>query len=408
VWTTQFGTQRASNEVTALSSDTTGIYAAGFVGRSIPGLGQQAPNYLFVGRYDVNGHQVWTQQLGSENLSDVSGLAVGSGGVFVIATLKGDGYVSEYDLNGKQAWTSQCGCDPKTVSVGPSGMYVGGTGPTNSSGISPVILREYDFGGNAVWTDFLGNSNGSSIHTYTSLNGLYVTTADSLDLGGAHTFVSRYEFNGTRAWTRLLLDPPNPNCYCETTGITGDNNGVYVSGDIFDSLGHFAGFIRKLDLIGNQLWLVRLPPPDYSAVERPRISADPSGVYMSTTTFARHTFLSRYDGNGNSVWSFQTQGSGSDPWYMPISVGADRVYVGGSLDNGGFPDAYLASFTQSSSLILFGINPPFSFLLLAAIAGAVVFIIMWQRRRWEKKARTRSANRDYSSTRLPTDPNRPH
>src|SRR5207245_11458312 len=140
------------------------------------------------------------------------------------------------------------------------------------------------------------------------------------------------------------------------------------------------GLLRNHDSGGNQLWTLQLTPPDYSGIGRVAINANTSGVYLGYATFVEHDFLAKYDGSGNQEWSFQTRGSPRS-----IFAGANGVYVGG----GG---AYLAEFSQSSSLILFGVNPPFSFGLVALLVGLIAAAVVLMRRPSQSNYGPRSAN----------------
>jgi hypothetical protein len=64
-------------------------------------------------------------------------------------------------------------------------------------------------------------------------------------------------------------------------------------------------------------------------------------------------------------------------------VGQDGVYVGGEASN----NAALSKYAQSSSLVLFGVNPPFSFGLVALLGGVVVLSLFWLRRQRKRGVR---------------------
>ena len=392
IWTDQFGTPSSINEVTALTVDATSLYAAGYVGYSSSQYVHPTPSYLFLSRYDLSGRKVWTQQLGSLNFSEVSAIAVGSNSIYVAGDLSGSTFIRKYDLNGSEAqFQTGSGVGAMSLSVGPSSLFA-------AAGTS---LREYDFDGNVVWTKTWGNSTGSRPSVFAASTEVYATS--EVSCSGCNSVIAKYDFNGTLEWTRQIKDSSNSTGGWRSTGITGDATGIYVAGNYAIGRTH-AGFVQKYDWDGKQGWSVQIAAPDFSGLGDISLSATTSGVYLMTTTSKDNTFLMKYNaGNGNQVWSFQIPAIGTH------SVGQNGVYVGGSVSNnaGYCCDAYIADFDQSNSLILFGMNPPYSFLAVAAIAGASILLVLWQRKRYEKKARPRSSSIDYRSRNRPAETQRP-
>jgi hypothetical protein len=162
-------------------------------------------------------------------------------------------------------------------------------------------------------------------------------------------------------------------------------SGIYVTGTSFQSLG-LGGTLAKYDLGGNQLWIKNFDSPDGTTVGTPRISANSSGIYLAITT-SFSGFLMKYDRNGNQVWAVQAPVSASS-----VSVGQDGVYVGGEASN----NALLAKYGQSSSLVLFGVNPPFSFGLVALLGGIVTLSLFWLRKQRKNRIRRPKSAVPYS------------
>ncbi len=408
LWTTEFGNPGAG--VTAVSADTAGLYAAGFVGYP-SSVFNATSSYLFINRYDFNGHQAWTQKFGNPRFSEIKGIGFGGDGVYIAARANSSAFIRKYDLNGNEAWTSQFASpasDATTISVGTTGVYVGGSGTVN--GTSAVILRDYDFNGNVLWTNLLGNAGGP-VSVYAGSNGVYVTGSYSPYLSDTHAFVSKYDFNGAFGWTRQVDNPPAFTCNCAPSGISGDATGMYVAGNTQSafpgqvSSGRVDTFVRKYDWNGNELWTIQFGASDYTTLLNPHISVNPSGVYLAVTTGESRGFVMKYDGNGNHVWSLQIQPSPSQGGaeMNAISVGENGVYAGGSQRLAIGQVAFIAEFSQSSSLILFGFNPPFSFGLAGLLVGFVALSILWLRRQMKRKVRPHTATKLYGSSRLPAD-----
>jgi hypothetical protein len=390
ILTIQFGTPNGGNGVTALSTSATGIYAAGYVSDAYVSSARLINESLFVSRYDFNGHQIWTQRFADFELPNVSGIAAGTDGVYVDGSLNRSSFIRKFDLNGNQAWVQffdspgLSAPEPMGIAVGSNAVFAAGEGSSRINGVSPILLREFDLQGNPIWTNTLGNSTGKFVSVYSDKTGVYVT-GEFLGPNQYNPFVREYGLNGTLLWNRMLNPSPEFPCSCLMSGISGDDTGIVIAGYYAAPPLRGDAFIQKYGLNGNQLWTIRISSPNYAGLDSPGLSVNPSGIYFSSVTGNGATFVMKYDGNGNSVWSFQVQ-TLEHPFSssLPISAGNNGVFVGGAVSTDRGADAYVTEFSQSSSLILFGITPPFSFIVLAAmlaIGATSVFLFRRIRRR---------------------------
>ncbi len=380
LWSTDFGTSGLDvrNRVTSLSVDAGGLYAAGYVGKLGTVSVNAMPSQLFVTRYDLSRHQVWSEALGSPEGSDVNGVAGGADGVYVVGNLNGTGFVKKYGLQGNLAWTSNLTSSSSVesnaydVAVGTAGVYVIASNLfLNSS--RGLTLRAFDFEGNVLWTQSVNDLGGHSV--YAAKSGLYVSRIPFNDSSG---FVRRYDFSGVPQWTRQFT------CLCWPSDISGDATGVYVTGQ--NLLGIYVdAFVAKYGWDGNQLWMHASILP-YTGVDPVRMSVNPSGVYLAMVS-QRGSFLAKYDEGGNRVWLFQIPFS---PY--AISVDGSGVYVGGEPPTSWGKDAVLSEFSQSSSLIFFGLDPPFSFLVVSVLIAAATISILWLRKRARSRVRPSSTS----------------
>ncbi len=388
VWSIEFGTLGANvwNRVTAISVVPEGLYDAGYVGFDQVG-GNAAPGQLFVSLYDLSHHLKWSQPFGNPEWSQITRVAGGADGVYVVGHLNSTVFLRKYGLEGSLAWTanltgpSSLSGNAGDISVGTTGVYVVSSNLLSNSSYAKR-LRAFDFEGNVLWTLPIGNSvslTGVSAGT----NGLYASGGFS---NGTSAFVQRYDFNGGLVWTRQL------GCVCRPSGVGTDATGLYVAGQDANLV---EAFITRYDWDGNRLWIHEFRPPD-TAVSYLHMSADSSGVYMAIITMARD-YLAKYDGNGNRIWLFQIP---ITPY--TVSVGGGSVYVGGDTQRRTEGrSAALSEFGQSSSLIFFGLNPPFSFLTVGILAATVISAI-WLRRR--RKSRVRLPDRSNLGSRgIPAD-----
>ena len=395
--TTLFGTAASQNGITAIASDPTGVYAAGFVGYS-----NVAPTYLFVNKYGLDGQQIWTQHFGNPNFSSIVSIAAGQGGVYAagylaISPLSGSQFLRKYDSNGNLLWDLNVS-GPGAVAASTNYIYlVGGYNNTRS------YIAKFDSSGNLVWTRLFG-AIGDRMSVVGESSGIYVANANSSRSG----YVYAYASNSTFLWTQT--------CSCEPMGITSDGIGVYVVGIVqTTSLAVPDGFLTKYDLNGNQLWTTKVAPPAGTealvGAGELRASADSSGVYLTETTGDVRGTVMKYDSNGNHVWSLVL------PWTTGISlltpsdvivVTAQQasLYVGGdtrTISNGVNDTAFIASISESSSLVFFGINPPNSFGLVGLLVAAAAMSILWLRRQQKRRVRPSLATSNYRLKKIPTD-----
>jgi hypothetical protein len=113
-----------------------------------------------------------------------------------------------------------------------------------------------------------------------------------------------------------------------TKGIAADASGIYVVGESFRSGGHaFHGFLTKYDFDGDRLWSrFHFGPQDDPVTD---VAAGPSGVYVLASVGQPHATewrLRRYHRDGDLVWSHPF-----DQYTTPagLAVDASGVYVVG-------------------------------------------------------------------------------
>jgi hypothetical protein len=151
VWTRQFGT---TGEALAIDVEGAGVYVAG-----------RADVYAwtdaFVRKYDLDGNEVWGRQFGSDyNYDEAFAIDVDGAGVYVAGWTDGvlpgqlsagsaDAFVRKYDLDGNESWTRQIGTSGYDVAhdIEASGVYVAGRaggafpGQSNAGGVDAFLAR---------------------------------------------------------------------------------------------------------------------------------------------------------------------------------------------------------------------------------------------------------------------------
>jgi hypothetical protein len=110
-----------------------------------------------------------------------------------------------------------------------------------NSGGRDAFVTKYNTDGTKAWTKLLGTSSYDEASSLTtgSDGAIYVAgyTDGNLDgqtnSGGDDAFVTKYNTDGTKAWTKLLGGSGTDNAYSLTTGSDG---AIYVAGLTTDNL----------------------------------------------------------------------------------------------------------------------------------------------------------------------------
>ena len=342
-------------------------------------------------KYDPEGKDLWTHEFGflSKKEAGASGVAVDSdGSIYVVGTTDGalpghegagglDVFLLKYDPTGEELWTRQFGLsghdEGSSVDVGPHGnIYMAGSVPGAlpgqvSVGSRDAFVRQYEAGGNEVWTRQCGSAEeeGNTRIAVDSDGNVYVfgftfgalsghenaTEGDFTDLP-FDVYLRKYDPTGQEVWTRqfgsFALDFPS--------GVAIDKQGnVYVAGTTGGALASQANsggvFLRKYDPLGEELWTRQFSTgeEDYGG----GVAIDRNGnVYLVGTTFGLlpgqakivHTheylsdaFLRQYDSTGTELWTHQL-GTSAGAEAFAVAVDEDgNVYVAGR-SIGKFPD----------------------------------------------------------------------
>lgn len=233
------------------------------------------------------------------------------------------------------------------------GYTAGGLDKTNYGSLDAFVSK-YDAQGKLLWTRQLGTSEEDQCRGVSAdgLGNVYITgfTAGSLDgpnAGGFDAFVSKYDGQGNLLWTRQLGTPEND----ESRAVSADEQGnVYISGSTAGVLdktkyGDLDAFVSKFDGQGNLLWTRQLGTSEVDVSLG--VSADGLGhVYISGFTsgsleknFAGtglDAFVSKYDAEGNLLWTRQQCASDHATDHEQCNaVSADRlgnVFISGFVD----------------------------------------------------------------------------
>ncbi len=148
-------------------------------------------------------------------------------------------------------------------------------------------------------------------------------------------------------------------------------------------------------------------PTTNDAVDLMSISASPSGIYVYAQPYYSNSFIAKHDSSGRQVWKFEAS-ERAFGWSGELSYlagGTGGVYLSGTTSNtyvGGQVD--VKEIAREPSLILLGINPPWSFVTLALLIVGMVAGPIWSLRTYNRRMRNRSKQiREREVSGLPSD-----
>jgi hypothetical protein len=373
LWTDQFGSPDAASGVSAAVADSKGVYVVGYRNATSGTFGTQ-----FIRRYDTNGQVAWTTIINNISGLSLYGVALGSDGVYAVGGSYENDTILKFDLNGTMLWTHYAEFSIRFggISVTSNGLYLSGYSGhplTNQSFTGEVLfVRKYDPMWKVIWTNEFANSSISAV------SGIYTEATEIYILAGSRLVA--YDLAGNELWSHQIGTSP---LVIVTSSISGDMTGVYVSGRAADNrFSPSNGFLTKYDYSGNMVWNVAFDPPDGSSVGYSSLSSDSSGVYMSLGTSGGNGFVKKFDSSGNLLWSFQTP-LAPRPLPAPYRVAAatGSFYLAGATGMPSAVSGLVQGFSSSSSLIFFGVNPPFSFVAIGALIALAISGMYYLRRR---------------------------
>jgi len=294
VWTRLLGT--TSNDwATALTTGSDGaIYVAGYTRGSLDGQVNNGNNDAFITKYNTDGTKAWTRLLGSTSEDLATALTTGVDGAIYVAGSTGgnldgqlnkatgtqDAFITKYNTDGTKAWTRLLGTtstdEATALTTGTDGaIYVAGYTGGNldgqiNSGSNDAFITRYNTDGTKAWTRLLGTtSRDQATALTTGADGaIYVAGYTSGSPGGVNfisdyapggAFITKYNTDGTKAWTRFLETTTADQATALTTGSDG---AVYVAGYTYGNsfldgqinIGGGDGFITRYNTDGTKVW----------------------------------------------------------------------------------------------------------------------------------------------------------
>ena len=336
--------------------------------------GNYGPEAVFLSGYASTGAIAWSNtQLGTSNYETTTGNAIGTDGSIYVGGMtfwgnldgqanggKWDTFITKYSASGQKLWTRlngtaadeyslsiQTGNDGSVYLVG----FTGGAlnGQAYAGGDGDAFVTKYSPDGNRVWTRLIGSAGYEWGLDLTPDNdgNLYVVGATTGNLagpnfGGTDAFIRKYASDGTTLWTQVVgtsttitnTNQFGPNGDWATSSIMGTDGYLYIAGHTTGNLdgqtnnGGYDAFLSKFDSNGNKVWtrLLGSTGDDYAY----SLAAGPDGrVYLSGSTFGglggvtaggNDAFVAAFNGTGDNLWTSKIGTTGGDV-VTDLSVG---------------------------------------------------------------------------------------
>lgn len=407
-WARQLGSS-GNDFGSSVALDAAGnAYVSGFTNAGLDGNTSAGSNDAYLTKYDSAGTKLWTQQLGTASNDQSVSVAVDAlGNAYISGLTEGDldgnlsagnrdTFVTKYNTAGVKQWTQQLGTASLDVSFSValdassnayiSGYTQSGLDGNSSAGSRDAFVTKYDALGVKQWTRQLGTSGidtGNDV-TVDGSGNIYISgyTAGGLDgntsAGGDDAFVTKYDSAGTKLWTQQLGTAVNDQ---STSVVTDSSGNVFIAGytlggiDGNTSAGGFDAFLTKYDASGTKQWTEQIgtAAPDLGT----QIAIDSAGnIYLTGNTGADldgntalgggDAFVTKYDNNGNKLWTQQFGTPLTDNGLSVALDGSDFPYISGftsgSIDgnpNAGLNDIFLVRLVPepASALMLMTAMP---------------------------------------------------
>jgi hypothetical protein len=253
------------------------IYVSGETGGNLDGHTNVGSFDSFVTKYNANGTKLWTRLIGSSQQDYAKALATGPDGSIYVsgvtipslgAQYTSGGFVTKFHADGTIIWSSLLNTEvyAQALTTGLDGsIYVSGFAAKNldgqlNAGSLDSFITKYNANGAKLWTRLVGSSKDDySFALTTGLDGsIYLAGVSTGTINGQSTsggIVTKVNPDGTVLWTRIL--GTSVTAYALTTGLDGS---IYVSGTAYSDLdgqnnsGYNDCFVIKFNQDGNKVW----------------------------------------------------------------------------------------------------------------------------------------------------------
>ena len=280
LWTKLFGTDKEDKGYSVNISEDGSIFLIGETEGNLNGQINNGVDDAFVMKLDSNGNELWTKLFGTE-LSDIAWSGTSDKNIYLWGETHGnlngqinnsygaeDSFLIKLDSNGNEIWTTLIGTESHEeawdIAFGlDDSVYIAGETQSFSdegNSYDDVLVSKIDKDGKILWSKSYGelpaNDVGYSIEI-SSEGYLYVSGSTKSDLngeinnGGVDSFIIKLDSEGNELWTKLYGTAIDELSF--RMRITSEGY-IYLGGRNEMNNNDQNGFVKKLDLEGNELW----------------------------------------------------------------------------------------------------------------------------------------------------------
>ncbi|MBE9171190.1 SBBP repeat-containing protein [Pleurocapsales cyanobacterium LEGE 06147] len=323
------------------------------------------------------------QQLGTAGFDGFSSSATDAlGNLYVTGSTGGNAWVTKFDSNGNQLWSQEFGTSSVESATGivtdrEGNSYLVGVTQGDLGGVNAgsfdVWLTKFDSDGNQLWLEQLGNelvdlsySIDIDVDGNVYLSGHSGKRDEESPLGQTlDTWVAKYDKDGNQNWFR----DSEASAAGEAYGVAvGSDNSIYTTGWTIGNVGgENAGlydiWLSKYDSEGNPVWTQQFGSEDYEFPWGMDTDSE-DNIYITGWTLgdlgganagSYDAWVAKYDSNGDRQWIEQFGTSEDDGLFLGgIEVDSnDDIFLTGYTDgdlggeNAGSSDVWVAKYDSN-------------------------------------------------------------
>lgn len=246
-------------------------------------------------------------------------------------------------------------------------------GPKQAETLDTFVAK-YDSEGNQIWIRQIGQNiifNAFNIAVDKDTGDVFISGADFKPTLEDDTFVIKFDTEGNQQWLTETGTSEFLN-FDESYGLTvAESGSVYTTGWTSGDLGGtnaglYDNWLAKYDnATGETQWIVQYGTPDYEwswdvrtdSVENVYTAGWTLGNLDGTNAGSYDAYLTKFDDQGNLLWTEQFGGTGDDEAYSLYIDQSDNIFIAGYTDgdlagsNAGAFDAWVAKYDQSGEQV---------------------------------------------------------
>ncbi len=262
-WTRLLGTTSPYEYGNDLAIDSDGfIYLTGVLGGDIDNEELNTVHDAFITKYDSNGDKQWLKFLNGSQKGDASSVAIDSeDNIYFAGYTEGNvddqinnrrrGFISKVNSEGARQWTRLTGNNVINLEIDENdSIYSIGVLDQDGS----QFIAKYEKDGEQSWIQEINSDANIDARGLTINEEGYIFVSgstdgnldDQINNGSEDIFISKYDSNGNKNWSKLLSSENNETSY----SLEINNDEIYISGLAIDEK---YSFLNKYLLVPKEI-----------------------------------------------------------------------------------------------------------------------------------------------------------